>query len=74
MGFPVPLNEWIGGDFFIYAKKLLLNKNAKIYQFLNENKINDMLMDDELITNHSKAMKIWNIINLELFLSLFFNK
>jgi asparagine synthase (glutamine-hydrolysing) len=72
MGFPVPLNNWFGGDFNNYAKKLLLSNKAKERNLYNIDNIEKWLQDDRLSSDHSFAMKIWMLINIELFMERYF--
>lgn len=74
MGFPVPLNNWFGGEFRQYAKEMLLSNNSKVLKYFNKNEIVRMLDDDDLVKQHHKAMKVWNIINVEIFLNTYFNE
>ncbi len=68
MGFPVPLNDWFGGSFNEYAKELLLSIEAKKRNIYNIENIEKWLNSDRLSKNHSFAMKIWMLINIELFM------
>ncbi len=72
MGFPVPLNDWFGGHFNDYAKKILLSKEAKERKLYNIDNIEKWLNSDRLSTDHSFAMKIWMLINIELFMKRYF--
>jgi len=74
MGFPVPLNNWFGGQFNEYAKKILLSAEAQSRNLYNIENIKEWLDSDKLSTDHSFAMKIWMLINLELFNKKYFNK
>ena len=67
MGFPVPLNKWFGGDFNEYAKKILLSEEAKERNIYNIKNIETVLNSDQLKKDHSLAMKIWMLVNLEIF-------
>ena len=67
MGFPVPLNNWFGGHFNDYAKKVLLSKEAKERGIYNIGNIEKWLNSDKLSQDHGFAMKIWMLINLEIF-------
>ena len=73
MGFPVPLNNWFGGHFNKYAKEILLSDEAKERGIYNIDNIEKWLKNNKLSTNHSFAMKIWMLINLELFNKQYFN-
>jgi asparagine synthase (glutamine-hydrolysing) len=72
MGFPVPLNDWFGGHFNAYAKKILLSEEAKARGIYNIENIEKWLNSDRLSEDHSFAMKIWMLINLELFAKRYF--
>jgi asparagine synthase (glutamine-hydrolysing) len=74
MGFPVPLNEWFGGDFNVYAKNILLSDKAKNRNIFNISEIKQILNNNLLQNNHSLAMKIWMLINIELFCKHYFDK
>lgn len=67
MGFPVPLNDWFGGHFNDYAKEVLLSKEAKERGIYNIENIEKWLNSNKLSQDHSFAMKIWMLINLEIF-------
>ncbi len=67
MGFPVPLNNWFGGHFNDYAKKVLLSKEAKERGIYNIENIEKWLNSNKLSQDHGFAMKIWMLINLEIF-------
>lgn len=73
MGFPVPLNSWFGNDF----------KDLAYHQIINGYLVNNDIIDKDfflqLINNYEAngnkediGMKIWMILNLELFLSIYF--
>lgn len=70
MGFPVPLNDWLGGNFSSYAKKILLSSEAASRDLYNIDNIKELL-NNENLTN-DKAMKIWMLINIELFIKKYF--
>jgi asparagine synthase (glutamine-hydrolysing) len=67
MGFPVPLNNWFGGAFKQYAKEILLDKRTQERGQINSKNIEKWLNADSLKKDHSFAMKIWMLINIELF-------
>ncbi len=71
MGFPVPLDNWMGTDF----KQLAYNKIVDGY--LVNNKLIDKTFFEQLIKDYEEnkndiGMKIWMIFNLELFVSKYF--
>ena len=73
MGFPVPLNRWFGGEFNSYAKRILLSKKAINGGIYNREYIKEILNSNLLFENHSLAMKIWMLINIELFVRKYFD-
>jgi len=73
MGFPVPLNRWFGGEFNAYAKSILLSKKAIGRGMYNADYIKTVLDSEQLFKNHSLAMKIWMLINIELFVRKYFD-
>jgi asparagine synthase (glutamine-hydrolysing) len=66
MGFPVPLNTWLHGAWNAYAKSILLDKKTVDRGILNTDYIREALADERM-KHHSFAMKIWMMINLEMF-------
>ncbi len=74
MGFPVPLHSWFGGDFNSYAKNILLSDQAKKRGIYNISNLEQWLNSDRLQHEHSFAMKIWMLINLELFCQKYFDE
>lgn len=72
MGFPVPLNNWFGGQFKQYAYDILLSEEARKRNLYNISNIEKDLRDEK-ISDHSFAMKIWMLINLELFCRKYFD-
>jgi len=74
MGFPVPLNHWFKGGFNSYARKKLLSTKAKDRDLYNTEEIEKVLSSKKIQTNHSLAMKIWMLVNLELFLEKYFDE
>jgi len=65
VGFPVPLNDWFGGDFVDYARGVLLSSKAIERGVFDFNSIENLLDIDKL--NSNQGMLIWMLINLELF-------
>jgi asparagine synthase (glutamine-hydrolysing) len=73
MGFPVPLNLWFGGNFNVYAKEVLLSHEAKTRGIFNIENIENWLNNKKLIEDHGVALKIWMLINLEIFFKKYFD-
>jgi len=74
MGFPVPLNDWFGGAFKQYAKEILLDKQTQKRGQINVKNIEKWLGSGDLIKDHGFGMKIWMLINIELFNRQYFDK
>ena len=74
VGFPVPLYNWLGGEFKKYAETILLSSAAQSRGIYNVANIEKMLNNDRVHEDHGLAMKIWMLVNLELFCMRYFNK
>ncbi|MBT5400138.1 asparagine synthase (glutamine-hydrolyzing) [bacterium] len=74
IGFPVPINNWFGGHLNKYAKDILLSQEAKNRGIYNTENIKKWLDDNRLSADHSSSMKIWMLLNLELFNKAYFSK
>ena len=74
LGFPVPLNDWLGGKFRKYTKNILLSRVAKNRKIYNIDNIKKILDSDKLREDHGFAMKIWMLVNLELFIREYFDE
>ena len=74
MGFPVPLNNWFGGSFNEYAHEILLDKTTIERGQIDNKNISKILSSKNLLNDHSLAMKIWMLINVELFNRKYFDK
>lgn len=72
MGFPVPLNNWFGGNFNNYAKEVLLDRQTKARGEIDTGVMEKWLNSDELKKNHSFALQVWMLINNELFNTQYF--
>ena len=73
VGFPVPLNKWFGGNFRQYAKDMLLSSKANSRKVFNTKNIEKWIDKKDLSKSHADAMKIWMLINLEIFFSKYFD-
>jgi asparagine synthase (glutamine-hydrolysing) len=74
LGFPVPLNNWFGGNFNSYARSILLSEIALNRGIYNLEGIQEWLDNSQMSNDHGHAMKIWMLINLELFLKKYFGE
>lgn len=68
MGFPVPLDHWFGGNFRKFAQFKILGGELVRQELINKKTVADLLRNDALGKNHAIAMKIWMLLNLEIFL------
>lgn len=67
VGFPVPLNSFFGGEFKGYAKDILLDEETNRRGQLNIKEIEKWIDSPKMSRDHSYAMKIWMLVNNELF-------
>jgi len=72
MGFPVPLHTWFGGRFNSFARDILLSQKATSRGLYNHTNIKAWLDNNNLLNDHRFAMKVWMLVNLELFLLDYF--
>jgi asparagine synthase (glutamine-hydrolysing) len=73
MGFPVPLLRWFGGEFRNQASDLLLSARAQARGLYNNESITQWLNDGRLEQSNADAMKIWMLVNLEIFIRKYFD-
>jgi len=68
MGFPVPLDSWLGGDFIDYARNLLLSDEAANRNLYDIGNIEKLLNNEKASLSDGSGMRIWMLINIELFM------
>jgi asparagine synthase (glutamine-hydrolysing) len=73
MGFPVPLDRWFGDKFNDFARDILLGSHSRERGLLNTKNLEIILDKTDLGTDHPMAMKMWMLVNLELFLRRYFD-
>ncbi len=73
MGFPVPLHKWFGESFNEYAKEILLDKQAQRRNLYNNAELGQLLNNKSNFSKHSFGIKIWMLVNLELWMNKYFN-
>lgn len=66
MGFPVPVHSWLGGDFNEFAREILLDRRAGDRGLYNQKNLEKYLGDHDLFKEHRFGLKIWMLVNLEL--------
>ncbi|MEY8214319.1 MAG: asparagine synthase-related protein, partial [Colwellia sp.] len=64
MGFPVPLDKWLGGSFADKAKALLSDKTNIANQVIDTGFVISILEDKNLAHDQNLAMKVWMVLNL----------
>jgi asparagine synthase (glutamine-hydrolysing) len=69
-GFSIPLSKWFSGDLNKYTKSILLNKNAKTKDLLNQSEIKRMLEAHSETEDYGP--KLWNLLSLELWFQAYF--
>ena len=74
LGFPVPLDKWLGGSFLKYAKEILLDQRTINRRMFNTSQIEKLLQNKENINYDFWGKKIWMLINVELWSRNFIDK
>jgi asparagine synthase (glutamine-hydrolysing) len=69
-GFSIPLSKWFSGDLNKYTKSILLNKNAKTKDLLNQSEIKRMLEAHSEETDFGP--QLWSLLTLELWSQAYF--
>lgn len=72
MGFPVPLDKWLGGDFYSFLKSKLMSGKLVEYELIDKTYVNSILKKENLKASHSLSMTFWMLLNLEIFLEKYF--
>jgi asparagine synthase (glutamine-hydrolysing) len=63
-GFSSPDASWFKGDSINFVKRILLNKNARIYDFLNREAVVP-LVEEHLRGEQNRRLLIWSLLNVE---------
>ena len=66
LGFPVPLDEWMGQNFKSFAKEILLDKKSINRGIYNPDVVENLINNKENIDYDFWGKKIWMLINIEL--------
>jgi asparagine synthase (glutamine-hydrolysing) len=67
-GFSSPDSSWFKGDSIEFVKRILLNKNARIYSVLDRKSITHMI-DQHLRGEQNRRLLIWSLLNIETYLN-----
>ena len=66
-GFSAPDASWFKGDSIIYVHKQLLNRNARIYEFLDRDSVQGLIRE-HLDGKTNRRLFIWSLLNFEWWL------
>ena len=66
-GFSAPDASWFKGESMDFVKRRLLNKNARINEYM-DSKIIHALINEHLEGKHNRRLLIWSLLNTEEFL------
>ena len=70
-GFSAPDASWFKGESIDYVKRVLLNSKARIYDFLDQNIVQGLVID-HLEGRENRPLLIWSLLNLEQLLVQYF--
>ena len=71
-GFSAPDASWFRGESLDFVKDKLFNKNARIYNLLDQNTIKNLL-EEHLNGSKNRRLLVWSLLYLETFLNEFMN-
>jgi asparagine synthase (glutamine-hydrolysing) len=63
-GFSAPDASWFKGESIDYIKSLLLDKKARIYEFMQYNMVSN-LMEEHFSGNTNRRLLIWSLLCFE---------
>jgi len=66
-GFSAPDSSWFKGDSIEFVKRILMNDNAHIYEFMDQS-IVEGLLHEHLSGKQNKRLLIWSLLNVEQYL------
>jgi len=69
-GFSAPDASWFKGESIDFVKKTLLGKDARIYEFMSEELLGE-LVNEHLSGQENRRLLIWSLLNFEEFLKAF---
>ena len=66
LGFPAPLDQWIGEERIGFIKEILLDKQTKDRGIFNITEVEELINNKENLKYDFWGKKIWMLLNLEL--------
>jgi asparagine synthase (glutamine-hydrolysing) len=69
-GFSAPDASWFKGESVDYIRRLLYDKDARLYRFVNPD-VAHKLMDDHLSGRQNRRLLIWSLLSFEWWLKVF---
>ncbi len=66
-GFSAPDSSWFKGDSIEFVKRILMDSNAHIYEFMDQSVV-EALLHEHLSGRQNKRLLIWSLLNLEQYL------
>ncbi len=73
MGFPVPLNKWLGGRYMNFIKEILLDRRTSSRGIFNVPAI-EKIVGSAMVEDHNTALKLWMLMNLEIWFREYIDK
>ena len=66
-GFSAPDSSWFKGDSIEFVKRILMDDNAHIYEFMDQSVV-EALLYEHLTGKQNKRLLIWSLLNVEQYL------
>jgi asparagine synthase (glutamine-hydrolysing) len=67
-GFSAPDNSWFKGESIEFVKRVLMNGDAAIYQFLDRKSVQGLL-NEHLTGDVNRRLLVWSLLSVESWLS-----
>ena len=71
-GFSAPDASWFRGESIEYIRKIILDRNAKIYDFMDINTVHE-LVNEHLEGKYNRRLFIWSLLSFEWWLKKFYS-
>ena len=72
-GFSAPDASWFRGDSIDFVKRILMNKDAHIYEFMDQQVV-ETLLHEHTSGRQNKRLLIWSLLNIEKYLNETFHR